>query len=123
MGCFVQLLRDKNPSWNVVARIGSEYLRKLADRRLPQGLIGRQLTSIAISPDKNVPHAVAYHTDVVSPSSRMPAEVNITLTPEPDVKPVAVPKMHPQAQCSCGTGLPFKECHGAPGGQDGLRVW
>lgn len=134
VGRFVDLLRDKNPPWSVVARIGSEYLRELADRRLSQGLIGKQLTSIAISPDKSIPHAVAYHTDVVRAESKMPAEIvllpwqctadaNITLTPDPDGKPVAVPKMHREAQCSCGSGLIFKECHGAPKGQDGLRIW
>lgn len=131
---FAGLLTERDPPWPVVSRMAREYLHDLADRPASGGLIGKQLTSIAISPNVSEPWAVVYHTDTVDPESVMPADVillprgsklesNITLRSSPNEPPVAVPKVHMNARCPCDSGLLYKDCHGAPGAKSAMRVW
>lgn len=59
----------------VLELMAREYLHDLADRPRSASLIGKQLASIAISPDMSERWAVVYHSDVVDPEAVMPADV------------------------------------------------
>lgn len=118
----------------VLELMAREYLHDLADRPRSASLIGKQLASIAISPDMSERWAVVYHSDVVDPEAVMPADVillpwlctvkdNITLRRDTNEPPVTVPKVHPNACCPCGSGLLYMGCHGAPGAERGMHIW
>ena len=118
-----QLLNEGNPA-EAIVNVACDFLRDLADRRATVGTIGKQLYSICISPDRNVPVQCGYHVSAAQRATFMPSQIyalsestgyvtNIQVKPvEADTPPISVPKISKNAPCSCGSRVRYKNCHG-----------
>lgn len=118
-----QLISERKPREAIVG-VAVDLLRKIADRPKSANCIGKQLTTICISPDITEPVETAYHSNVVRRPTYMPAHVflfpdnhatvsNISVVPvEPDTMPMSVPKVNKNAACPCGSRVRYKKCHG-----------
>lgn len=99
-------------------------LHKASDCRASGGLVGGQLTSIAISPDVSKGVESNYHVKSVARGTVMPACVwatsdtcmavsSISVVPVEETTPsMSVPKTGRNKPCTCGSGKKYKYCHG-----------
>ena len=122
---FADFLTVRKPS-RAIVDMAVNYLRRLADRPVSARAIGKQLSSILISPNRNQGTQTAYHSSVLQHTSFMPAIVvalpgrgflgiggTMTAANEDGTPvPVAFPKVHKNAPCPCGSKIRYKNCHG-----------
>lgn len=118
-----QILNERKPC-KAILDVAIDLLRELSDRPESANSIGKQLTSISISPNLQEPVLTDYHSNVVMRGSYMPANVvllpnqsftisNISIAPvEDDTPPMSVPKVNKNAPCPCGSRIRYKNCHG-----------
>ena len=132
---LAMLLKTQRPAKAIVTKIVQMFY-KLADLREAQGVIGKQLTSIALPRDRNLSAESGYHSNVVKHKSFMPDQIyvvsenlhlNVTdVSVEPvfpeSTPPMAGPKLRPNQPCWCKSGKKYKFCHGGkPKHSDTIR--
>jgi len=95
---------------------------KIADRPASKSMIGKQFDSIIIDRDGGTT-TLAYESDVVKSEARFAATISITgagqvtmtkdsfIRTEGTASPVAVPRVHRNAPCPCGSGKRYRDCH------------
>lgn len=117
------LLSDRKPIAAVVGK-ASKIVRDMADRPKSCGTIGKQLTTIVIPSNPNLPIASNYSTNHVKLETYMPAMVyllpdqqmtvaNISIRPvESDTLPISIPKVGRNTPCPCGSKIKYQYCHG-----------
>lgn len=120
---FRQVLNERKPR-QAILDVAVDFIRNLADRPGSKKCIGKQLTSICISPNLQDPVETNYHTSVVRRGTYMPAQVflhpnnhciisNISIEPGDEATPpISVPKTNKNAPCPCGSKIRFRNCHG-----------
>lgn len=107
-----------------------DIFHRTADRQAGATTIGGQLTSITIWAKKNAPTETAYHVRQSSPIVYSPNIAHLTRkstliakgglvyqsdrhgNPVKDARPMAVPKVHRNAPCPCGSNIRYRNCHG-----------
>jgi SEC-C motif len=120
----VKMLTSHKPE-NAILGKAIEMIRLFADRPEAQGTIGKQLCSITLSVDRNVPARSDYHSHIPTHTSYVPDYVvlhpsrqftvsNISIAPaDPATTPPSVgPKLGRNQPCFCGSGKKYKLCRG-----------
>ena len=100
-------------------------IREVADRRITNDCIGKQLSRITIHRDKTKPVESGYYPLFAKPETITPdivyAYSNLHLTVEnirvepvdpATTPPLTFPKIHKNHPCPCGSGKKYKHCHG-----------
>lgn len=107
-----------------------DLFHTIADRPSSHGAVGGQLNSIILRADRGTPIETGYHVRDCSPISYSPnyavltrnhtfvAKGGMLFAADPDDPskpsdtPIAVPKVHPNAYCPCGSKKKYRKCHG-----------
>jgi len=119
------LLKRRVPAKAVLDK-SIEIIRKISERPIAGGLIGKQLSSITISRDitKNVESA--YHSVSVKHESVMPdivfaqgakshgvvENIKVEAVDPETTPPMVFPKVPKNQPCPCKSGRKYKHCHG-----------
>lgn len=114
------LLKHRKPAEEIV-RIAVGIVRKMADRPTARGTIGKQLISIILPRDSNIPPTSEYHSKDPKPityvapvtvvTKKLQATVELQLT-KIDNNFENIPIVGKNQRCPCGSGKRYKNCHG-----------
>lgn len=107
-----------------------DLFHSIADRPSSKGTIGGQLNSIILRSNRSLPAQTGYHVRNSSPISYMANFAVLTRQQSvlakggmihqsddsgalpPDATPIAVPRVHRNAYCPCGSKKKYRKCHG-----------
>ena len=116
-----------------------ELFHSIAERPASRAVIGGQLSSIVLHNDRSRAIETGYHARKNSYISYTPNFAFLTRRDAilvkggmihdgdhpgnlpPTALPIAVPKVHRNAPCPCGSKKRYKECHGRPPSRQGNR--
>jgi hypothetical protein len=116
------ILVDGRPPEAFVGK-GVEVMREVARQAQAKETIGGQISSLVLRPDRRANPDAGYHSEKATPTVYFPGEV--TCHPAAPKFPViagwqitgvnrqvmAVPKVHRNAPCPCGSGKKYQDCH------------
>ena len=119
------LLETRKPAKGIIDK-AVNILLQMAERPGAVGTIGKQITWIRIPSDTSQELESGYYSNVPTHAVFMPSAVIITSQEnrfcydEPSVSavdpattpPMAVPEVHRNAPCPCGSGKKYRLCHG-----------
>jgi hypothetical protein len=123
MAPLAALLTARKPERAVIGR-AIKTIRRIADRRSAQGLIGKQLNSIVVPPQLDQLVRAQYHSAVNTNRMYWPAmidarlgmrswiDMSITDTDANDPRTWIVPQIRRDYPCPCKSGKRYKACHG-----------
>ncbi len=121
-----ELLEDAKPA-NALVGKAIEVVRSAAKSRRSRKFIGEQCLSAVIPRSRTGNIRAGYHSSKVKYEIFMPDVVNAVgplglgcitdislkvLPGQPNIPPLAVPKVRASQPCPCGSGKKYKSCHG-----------
>jgi hypothetical protein len=122
-GPIVQSLLNPRASPDALISQISDVIDRVAQSPLSHNLVGRQLDTIELYRDPSQHPRSARVSAVASHRFSMPGSVMIKsdgsfaigsffMEADPANPPIAVPRVHRNAPCPCGSRRPYRRCHG-----------
>jgi hypothetical protein len=122
---LVSILKARSPGKAIIGKL-IEIFHRIAELPESQGLIGKQLNSISLPRDRNLPAESGYHSGIVKSITYLPDQIyivsqhlhlNVTdVSVEPVFKdsslPISGPELKSNQPCWCKSGKKYKYCHG-----------
>lgn len=119
-------LLEGKKSYKALIEKATSLMLQMSDRPGSRGTIGKQITWIRIPSGISESVESGYYSNIPTHTVFMPSSVTIISDKkkgyyeEPSVTaidpistpPMAVPKVHKNAPCPCGSGKKYKNCHG-----------
>lgn len=111
------------------------YIRKVAAHPSTRNSIGNEIFSVVIPRDRSSAFSTNYYPLSAKPQIYFPnficainnkknfACMDIAISDADQLgAPMSGPKLKPNQPCWCGSGVRYKECHGAKAGHDGFSI-
>ncbi len=117
------LLKTNKPPLAIGGK-GIEIIREMSD--ISNKTIGKQINTLCLPSNPNLPITGSYHTNVLSNIYFMPdivqlipeqyklliGEMNLSPVHPDKVPATLIPKVGRNKPCPCGSGIKYKRCHG-----------
>jgi hypothetical protein len=121
---FRCLLEEGKPFQALVGK-AVEFLRQVSDERVSKGTVGKQISWIVVYRDPTRGIQSGYESaknvhqvwmpggcTVTQKASFAFDDISLAAVDPITTRPMAVPKVHRNAPCPCGSGKKYRKCHG-----------